>query len=231
MSEIDDLIKQAEASAEHIARDEYGINKTRFSILDGYSKIAYKPLEYYVIHFYDLFISESGGTLNEVLDGAFVEVMDGDLGPDPKSYRDLDLKHDDYMYFLRQFKNFLSFEYFYDTQIDRERLEKICLVFRQTSSPFPFVDFLLPFVGAVIAFHKFNLYLKVVASEYDKYHKIPKNKDFHDYGLYESLLEPDFYQFDCSPKSVIFARRMLHRYQHASMTELVGIVEEHLKTE
>ena len=112
------------------------------------------------------------------------------------------------------------------------KLEKICLVFRQTNSNFPFVDFLLPFVGAVIAFHKFNLYLKVVASEYDKFHKIPKSKDiYYSDDLYESPLEPDFYQFDCSPKSEIFARRILHRYQHASISELLEIVEKHLKTE
>ena len=196
-------------------------NKARLAALDRFSNIAYKPLEPYVNHFYDLFIRKPAVSLERVLNESVYEVMDGKLGPDPKSYRELDLEHDNYMYFIKRFKYLLAVNPFY-AQIDEDTLRAVCLTMNQKLYPLPFLDFLLPFVGCVIAFHKYHDYLRELTVVYEDFHEIPEYKSCDDI-YYESPIEPGYYRFNYDHRSFRFAYRLMKNNLDKSLTELLEI--------
>ena len=223
MAELEDLLAQAETSTGNHQEHK----KQKLEFLNGYSNISYKPLEPYVNHFYELFISRPGVPLECVLDETLDKVIAGKLGHDPKLLGELDLEHDDYMHFIRRFKKLLSLNPFYDPQIDEDTLKAVCLTMNQKIYALPFVEFILPFVGVVIAFHKWHQYLREMTTAYDKYHKLPKIEESYDFKPDFSInpIEPGYYRFRYLLRSFLFTRKIMLQHLDKSMTELLEIAK------
>ena len=223
MTLLNELTTQAEANgvveqAINFNYEEY--KKQRLEFLDSYSNIAYKPLEPYVNHFYDLFIRKPAVPLERVLNEAIYEVRARKLGT--KLLRELDLEHYGYMNFIRSFKNLLAVIPFSDPLIDEDTLRAVCLTMNQKLYPLPFLDFLLPFVGAVIAYHKYHEYLRELTVAYENFHKIPNYKSCDD-TYYESPIEPGYYRFNYDHRSFGFAYRLMKNNLDKSLNELLEI--------